>query len=82
MTTIAWDGKTLAADKRGVMGGHTYTLTKIARIDGCLVGVSGRGDRIREFQEWVADGRKREAYPKRDEQNTFTGHRGGARSRH
>jgi hypothetical protein len=73
MTCIAWDGKTLAADKRAVMGGQTYTMTKIARVGDCLVGVAGRGDRIKEFQDWIADGRKRENYPKRDEQNTFTG---------
>lgn len=66
MTAIAWDGKTLAADKRAVSGNGYYTVTKIARCGDVLVGVSGRGDMIREFQKWIAEGRKADAYPKRD----------------
>jgi hypothetical protein len=66
MTVIAWDGTRLAADRRAVCGHGVYSVTKIARIGGCLVGVAGRGDRIREFQSWMRDGAQRELYPKRD----------------
>ena len=42
MTCIAWDGKTLAADKRGSAGSVAVTVTKIHRLtNGNLVGVSG-----------------------------------------
>jgi hypothetical protein len=68
VTAIAWDGNTLASDRRAVSGNGFYTITKIARCGESLVGVSGRGDMIREFQAWIADGRNPEAYPKRDKE--------------
>lgn len=66
MTVIVWDGVTLAADRRAVAGLGIYTISKIARCGDRLVGVSGRGDKIREFQQWVRDGRKLDAYPERE----------------
>lgn len=74
MTVIAWDGRTLAADRRAVCGHGVYSVTKISRVGECLVGVAGRGDRIREFQSWMRDGARREDYPKRekDESSYFT----------
>lgn len=42
MTCIAWDGKTLAADKRCCAGSAKRTVTKIHRLpNGNLVGVAG-----------------------------------------
>lgn len=42
MTTIAWDGRTLAGDRRGNAGGMAYELSKIRRTaDGRLLGFSG-----------------------------------------
>ncbi|MGG5809810.1 hypothetical protein [Falsiroseomonas sp. CW058] len=42
MTTIAWDGTTLAGDRRGNAGGMAYALTKVRRCaDGRLLGFSG-----------------------------------------
>lgn len=38
MTCVAWDGHTLAADKRSCYGSMITTVTKIHRIDGVLVG--------------------------------------------
>jgi hypothetical protein len=73
MTVIAFDGRTLAADKRATVSGHTYTISKIARVGDCLVGVAGRGDKIREFQQWIANGRERDEYPKRSDEAWFTG---------
>jgi hypothetical protein len=72
MTVIAWDGDTLAADRRAVCGHGVYSVTKIARVAGCLVGVAGRGDRIREFHDWVRDGARKEDYPKRDRDDQST----------
>jgi hypothetical protein len=41
MSVIAFDGVTLAADKRGSGGTLILTTTKIFRINGCLVGYTG-----------------------------------------
>lgn len=42
MSVIAWDGATLAADKRGSGGTSILTTTKIFRINDCLVGYTGQ----------------------------------------
>lgn len=74
MTIIAWDGTTLAADKRAIAQSHCWTITKIARVGEFLVGVSGRGEKIREFQQWIERGRVPEQYPKRNsEEEWFCG---------
>ena len=45
MTTIAWDGKTLAADKLASYGELRTTVTKIFRLsDGSLVGGAAKFD--------------------------------------
>lgn len=42
MTTIAWDGKTLAADRLLSCGNARYTVAKIRRLDdGRLIGAAG-----------------------------------------
>jgi 20S proteasome alpha/beta subunit len=56
MTTICWDGTTLAADKRATNGGLIFTVTKIFRVRGCLVSAAGDFDRIMESIAWFADG--------------------------
>jgi hypothetical protein len=56
MTTIAWDGTTLAADKRATTSGMIFTVTKIFRVRGCLVGAAGDFDRIMESIAWFAAG--------------------------
>lgn len=65
MTTIAWDGQTLAADKRVVFGCHTATVTKIFRVGDFLVALAGRADMMGEFVHWIENGCQREAYPRR-----------------
>ncbi|CAN7326902.1 hypothetical protein LJR084_001896 [Variovorax sp. LjRoot84] len=57
MTVIAWDGKTLAADKRTGFGGLHATTTKIHRVNGCLLGGAGTTAQIAEMVEWFAKGR-------------------------
>jgi hypothetical protein len=44
MTCIAWDGKTLAADKQATSVGRGITTTKIYRVGACLVALAGSGD--------------------------------------
>lgn len=65
MTCIAWDGKTLAADKLLVNYGLKRTVTKIRRIGDLLVGGAGDFAEINEAMAWIERGRKIEDYPKR-----------------
>lgn len=57
MTVIAWDGKTLAGDKRTNFGGLHGQTTKVHRIGACLVGCAGNAAHIAELLEWVRAGR-------------------------
>lgn len=55
MTVLAWDGVTLAADKRCVSGNTIKTTTKIFRLpNGELAGVSGDRARAEEMLQWLA----------------------------
>lgn len=64
MTVIAWDGKTLAADKRATSHGHPATTTKIRRLaDGSLIAMSGDADAGRELVHWYELGADPETFP-------------------
>lgn len=63
MTVIAWDGRTLAADKRVSFHGLACTTTKLARAGDCLVGLSGDGSAARELLEWFRAGAAPSNYP-------------------
>lgn len=67
MTVIAWDGTTLAADRRATLGGHTYATRKLFRIGDTLVGFSGSADRIGAYRAWLEAGRDVATYPKQEE---------------
>lgn len=57
MTVIAWDGKTLAADRMMEMGGGKFPITKIQRLpDGTLIGSAGDTPRSMQLAEWVGGG--------------------------
>lgn len=56
MTVIAWDGRTLAADKRVSFQGLACTTTKIATARGCLVGLCGDGPSAQSMLQWFRDG--------------------------
>lgn len=56
MTVIAWDGRTLAADRLSNASGLARTTTKIWRMNGHLIGASGIASRGRELAAWWADG--------------------------
>ena len=58
MTVIAWDGKTLAADKRASSDGLILTVTKIRRVKGLLVGVAGNMSSGVAMMNWLAGRRK------------------------
>lgn len=63
MTCIAWDGKTLAADKRCSQGGTVGVATKIYRINGLLIGGAGEVSFINEMIHWVKEGRDLAKFP-------------------
>lgn len=54
MTVVAWDGKTLAADKMAASVGYGYTVTKLHRLwHGGIVGFSGDGDEAMALLAWL-----------------------------
>lgn len=63
MTCIAWDGQTLAADKRVCYGVLIRTVTKIHRVGDVLVGGSGSLSFILAMVEWVRRGRDPLLFP-------------------
>lgn len=63
MTVIAFDGKTLAADKRCTVAGQILTTTKIFRVNGELVGISGDAAFCAEALNWIRAGCEPSKYP-------------------
>lgn len=63
MTCIAWDGKTLAADKRACYGVMICTVTKIERVNDLLVGAAGELTFCRQLIAWVRSGRDPKDFP-------------------
>lgn len=63
MTVVAWDGVTLAADKRGTNGSTTYPVTKVFRAGDRLVGFAGQADRMGEFRAWFDAGADPRTFP-------------------
>ena len=63
MTVIAWDGKTLAADKRATYFGLSRTVTKIFRVGDVLVALAGNGSHGLEMLDWIRNGCKKDEFP-------------------
>jgi hypothetical protein len=63
MTVIAWDGRTLAADKMACCGDTAVTCTKIRRVDEKLFAwCGGRGEGM-ALVEWYLAGADKDKYP-------------------
>lgn len=63
MTVIAWDGKTLAADKQMGMA-YPRSVTKIRRLpSGELIGVTGMFDQGLELINWYVAGADPSTFP-------------------
>lgn len=70
MTVIAWDGKTLAADKMACAAGYGYTVTKVHRLrDGAIVAFSGDGDGAMALLAWLNAAQNPVAYPEQQKDN-------------
>jgi ATP-dependent protease HslVU (ClpYQ) peptidase subunit len=65
MTIIAWDGKTLAADKQSTTVGYGNTVTKIFRVTGGRVAFTGNAGHACALLEWFRNGRDAAAWPKK-----------------
>lgn len=64
MTTVAWDGKTLAADSQATMGSLRCTVVKIARSrTGFLAAGAGEINSIVPWLRWVERGLKPDEQP-------------------
>lgn len=60
MTTIAWDGTVMAADRRISSGTVTYSTTKIRRAaDGRLIGATGDFGVCTQMLDWLENGGSR-----------------------
>lgn len=70
MTVIAFDGKTLAADKMSCSHGYGYTVTKIHRLrDGGIAAFSGDGDSAMALLAWLDAARNPATYPEQQRDN-------------
>lgn len=63
MTVLAWDGRTLAADKRMTVAGLAQRVTKIFRVRNNLVGISGTGALGLQMIEWFKGGADPNTFP-------------------
>lgn len=63
MTVIAWDGKTLAADRLSCSGATKGTVTKIFRCGGELLALAGSLSVGMEMLAWYRDGADVVKYP-------------------
>lgn len=74
MTVIAWDGFTLAADKRMTQGGGiSRPLTKIIRAPGgALIGITGGLDVALEMRHWYLAGAEPSAFPAKAREDVST----------
>lgn len=63
MTVIAWDGTTLAADKRAVEGGMPQTVSKLSRHEDTLIAIAGCYSRGVQLSRWFTSGARAEDFP-------------------
>lgn len=64
MTVIAWDGKSIAADRRAERGGVVCIATKLIKgRDGWMLATCGRMDQGIALKNWFNDGAEPKTYP-------------------
>ena|SRR3990167_3555319 len=64
MTTVAWDGKVLAADRQATNGGLKFHVTKLKKVNGSLLFSSGDLDTFVAMVEWFRHGANQKELPK------------------
>ena len=73
MSVIAWDGKSLAADKRACCNGLIRTITKAFDINGVLVAYAGNADGGEEVVNWFKSGHDPEKFPQSQRGDNWSG---------
>ena len=63
MTVIAYDGKNLVADKKCSANGLSSTVTKIYKINDCLVGCAGDVTYCNQLISWFKNGEDKQNFP-------------------
>lgn len=63
MTVIAWDGKTLAADKQATFGDHKTTVVKLERHGAMLLATTGDLSIGMEMLDWYKSGADPAKFP-------------------
>lgn len=71
MTVIAWDGKTLAADRRALLSGVPMAVTKIFKVGDNLAGFSHTMSRGLALVQWLKDGANAAAFPKPEDKDDY-----------
>jgi 20S proteasome alpha/beta subunit len=71
MTVIAWDGETLAADRRSTRSGSIAVVRKIFAIGNLRCGFAGASDFASALRVWVERGRKEEDFPRSQEKDDY-----------
>ena len=72
MTIVAWDGKTLAADKRMISSGLMRTCRKIWEYNGNLIAITGDWDAGAELIAWFNAGADPAKFPEAGRKDTAT----------
>lgn len=63
MTVLAWDGKTLVADRLACAGHMKATVTKILRFEKELLGICGNLATGKELKKWYLTGAETDNFP-------------------
>lgn len=63
MTTIAWDGMTLAADRQATVGNAVFMVNKLHRHEGWMLAYFGDSDSGEEMLAWFRAGARPEDFP-------------------
>lgn len=71
MTVIAWDGKTLAVDRRCSQGEMHMTVRKVHKHKGKAICVTGDPDYGEQLVDWYKQGAIREEWPQKGD-STYT----------
>jgi len=73
MTVIAWDGRSLAADKRMCSGNAIYTVSKLTRHGHYLIGGAGTAATELQLMEWFKSGADPATFPEACRSYDYTG---------
>lgn len=65
MTTVAWDGITLAADRLYTVGSAAFISTKVKKHGDLLLAFSGDVDQGEEMLDWIISGAKKADFPEK-----------------